>query len=273
MRENRTERDKEKTQFKFKIVVYSILLIVFVAIFGYCTFELGMKYGNRKEAKKNMTELQSSVNDVDETTTPKTEDEEKYNIPEKNLDFENLRATQNADIYAWINIPETNVDYPIVQNPTDDFFYLMHNLDGSYGYPGCLYTELQNSKDFTDKNTVIYGHDMSDGTMFKTLHNFEDQSFFDSHRYIYVYTEAKTYVYEIFAAYTFSSIHLLNGYDISTDESFIYYVNEALATAHQTGHVREGIDIDGATSKIITLSTCEGMSKNQRYLVQGVLVN
>ena len=78
-----------------------------------------------------MTELQSSVNDVDETTTPKTEDEEKYNIPEKNLDFENLRTTQNADIYAWINIPETNVDYPIVQNPTDDFFYLMHNLDGS----------------------------------------------------------------------------------------------------------------------------------------------
>ena len=128
MRENRTERDKEKTQFKFKIVVYSILLIVFVAIFGYCTFELGMKYGNRKKAKKNMTELQSSVNDVDETTTPKTEDEEKYNIPEKNLDFENLRATQNADIYAWINIPETNVDYPIVQNPTDDFFYLMHNF-------------------------------------------------------------------------------------------------------------------------------------------------
>ncbi len=62
-------------------------------------------------------------------------------IPEKEVDFEELRENVNEDIYAWIYIPDSKIDYPIVQHPIDNFYYLNYNLDGSYGYPGCIYTE------------------------------------------------------------------------------------------------------------------------------------
>lgn len=61
-------------------------------------------------------------------------------VPEKQVDFDNLHETVNKDIYAWIYIPDTAVDYPILQHPTDNTYYLNYNLDGSRGYPGCIYT-------------------------------------------------------------------------------------------------------------------------------------
>lgn len=86
----------------------------------------------------------------------------------------------NPDIYAWIEIPDTNVNYPIVQSADDDSYYLNHTIDGQEGYPGSIYTEKVNAKDFSDFNTVIYGHDMKDGSMFKDLHKFEDADFLNS---------------------------------------------------------------------------------------------
>lgn len=69
----------------------------------------------------------------------------------------------NPDVYAWITVPGTEI--PILQQPSDNSYYFMHNMDGSYGYPGCIYTENLNSKDFTDNNTVIYGHNMKNDSM------------------------------------------------------------------------------------------------------------
>ena len=92
-------------------------------------------------------------------------------IPEKEVDFADLQENTNGDIYAWIHIPDTKIDYPVLQHPTDNSYYLNHNLDGSRGYPGCIYTEDYNKKDFTDPNTVLYGHNMKNGTMFAGLHN------------------------------------------------------------------------------------------------------
>lgn len=71
----------------------------------------------------------------------------------------------NPDVYAWITVPGTEIEYPILQHPSDNSYYFMHNIDGSYGYPGCIYTENLNSKDFADNNTVIYGHDMKNDSM------------------------------------------------------------------------------------------------------------
>ena len=69
------------------------------------------------------------------------------------VDFDKLQTETNADIYAWIYIPDTNIDYPVLQHPTDDTRYLNYNIDGSKGYPGCIYTEKANAKDFSDFNT------------------------------------------------------------------------------------------------------------------------
>ena len=71
-------------------------------------------------------------------------------VPEKNIDFDKLHKEVSEDIYAWIYIPDTNIDYPVFQHPTDNAYYLEHNVDGSEGYPGCIYTENYNSKDFSD---------------------------------------------------------------------------------------------------------------------------
>lgn len=99
-------------------------------------------------------------------------------VPKKNIDFEELHKTVCEDIYAWIYIPNTNIDYPLLQHATDNSYYLEHNLDDSEGYPGCIYTENNNSKDFTDRHTVIYGHNMRDGRMFSDLHKYEDREFY-----------------------------------------------------------------------------------------------
>ena len=102
-------------------------------------------------------------------------------IPEKEVDFADLQENTNGDIYAWIHIPDTKIDYPVLQHPTDNSYYLNHNLDGSRGYPGCIYTEDYNKKDFTDPNTVLYGHNMKNGTMFAGLHKYGDSEYLEEH--------------------------------------------------------------------------------------------
>ena len=103
-----------------------------------------------EEAKAAMTEdeINEMLAGMKATETAETEtatEEQKEVIPVK---FEELQAV-NPDIYAWITVPGTVIDYPILQHASDNTYYLMHNIDGSYGYPGCIYTENMNSKDFT----------------------------------------------------------------------------------------------------------------------------
>ena len=187
------------------------------------------------------------------------------------IDFASLQAKKNAHIYAWINVPGTNIDYPVLRHPTDDGYYLYHNLNGSSGYPGCIYTENYNSKDWTDPVTVLYGHDMrSTGTMFHQLHKFEKQSFFDTYEYIYIYTPEKTLKYRIFAAYVHSNEHLLGNHNFSNQEEFDSFFNAVKSSAGGVNHVRDGVSVT-SDSKVITLSTCIKNMPNNRYLIFGVL--
>lgn len=193
-------------------------------------------------------------------------------IPEKEVDFADLQANTNKDIYAWIYIPDTAIDYPILQHPTDNTYYLNYNLDGSKGYPGCIYTEDYNAKDFSDPVTVVYGHNMKNGTMFAGLHKYGDSEYMDSHPYVYVYTEEKLLVYEIFAAHEYSDKHLLFNKDYTDSEVFEDYIEE-IKDVHGMSHVlKEGVEIT-EDSRILTMSTCISSKPNNRFLVQGVLLN
>lgn len=192
-------------------------------------------------------------------------------IPDKNLDWDLMKET-NQDIYAWIYIPGTNVDYPVVQHPDDNSYYLDHNLDGSGGYPGCIFTENYNTKDFKDKNTVIYGHDMNDRTMFDTLHDYEDEAFFQENRYAYIYLPEEVLVYDIFAAYEASAEHILSSHNFINDVRYQEYLDGVFQMRSMGAHFREGVEV-GVQNHIITLSTCIDLKPDNRYLVQGVLVN
>lgn len=193
-------------------------------------------------------------------------------VPSKDLDFEELQTEINEDIYAWIYVPGTNIDDPVVQHPTDDSYYLNYNLDGSMGYPGGIYTEGScNGRDFTDRMTVIYGHNMINGSGFGSLHNFEEEAFFDESRYIFIYLPDDIKVYEIFAAYEGSNAHIIYSHAWD-DESWVRYLGDTLLLTGNKDHAVDAYEFE-ADDLVLTLSTCIRNSPNQRYLVQGVLLD
>ena len=190
-------------------------------------------------------------------------------IPDKDLDFTSLKMEVNPDIYAWIYIPDSSIDYPILRHPEDNSYYLNYNIDGTKGLPGCIYTEDYNTTDFTDNNTVVYGHNMKNGTMFAGLHNYEDTEFFQMHPYIFIYTPEEVFVYRVFGAYEFSNIHLLAGYETKTEEGFGEYLEEVKEVRSMNSNFDRVEEIT-EKDRILTLSTCASNKPDRRYLVQGV---
>lgn len=194
-----------------------------------------------------------------------------YDVPQLNIDFEALRKDTNEHIYAWIRVPGTVIDYPIVQHPELPDYYLDYNLDGTKGYPGGIYTQLYNSKDWTDPNTVIYGHNMKNGTMFAGLHQYEDSEFFEEYPYVYIYSEDKIRVYQVFAAYEYSDVNLVTYFSLPGVMTY----EEYLASIYELDGINNNFNTDiqvTTEDKIVTLLTCISTKPTMRYLVQAVLV-
>ncbi len=224
-----------------------------------------------EEAKAAMTEdeINEMLAGMKATETAETATEEQSEvIPVK---FEELQAV-NPDIYAWITVPGTVIDYPILQHASDNTYYLMHNIDGSYGYPGCVYTENMNSKDFTDNNTVIYGHNMKNGSMFAQLHKFEDPDFFNENREVLIYLPDEVLHYTIFAAHVYDDRHLLYSFDFTDPEVYQKYLDSIFSTRDMSANIDKDITVT-TDDQIITLVTCIGSQPNNRLLVQAVLTD
>lgn len=185
------------------------------------------------------------------------------------IDFESLWKL-NKDVYAWISVPGTVIEYPVLQHATDHSYYLNYNIDGSHGYPGCIYTENLNSKDFTDNNTILYGHNMKNGTMFAGLHKFEDSSFFEEHEEVLIYTPKALYRYIIFATYVYDDRHLMYSFDFANEDVYATYLENIFQIRDLNAHFREGVTVTGE-DKIVTLSTCIKNMPENRLLVQAVL--
>lgn len=278
---------------------WMLLLIFFAAAAVLCGAILGVRAYRQKEAQRRMQELaeqaragqntekggeldlqaggdapggQQTAETTGEAAAYAWLEELGIPLPDKEVDFGTLAEETNPDIYAWIYIPDSLIDYPVLQHPTDDSYYLKHNLDGSRGYPGCIYTERYNARDFSDPNTVVYGHNMKNGSMFAGLHKYEDAEYFEEHPYVYIYTPEKLYVYEIFAAYEFNNLHLLLNYDFTDEDVYGKYLEDIMEVRSMSSNIREGVDV-AADKHILTLSTCIADKPNNRYLVQGVLLN
>lgn len=219
----------------------------------------------RKEVER---EEDDSGESEEADTSAEDTDETAVEIP---IDFATLQA-QNADVYAWITVPGTSVDYPILQSQDDNSFYLTHALDKSESAAGAIYTEVYNSKTFEDPNTVIYGHDMKNGSMFGTLHDYMDRSFFDTNREIIIYMPDQILHYQIFAAYLYDDRHLLLSFDFWDEDVYQSYLDSVFSIRDMSSYIDTSIAVT-KEDKIITLSTCYGSSENQRYLVQAVLIS
>ncbi|MEG2929897.1 MAG: class B sortase [Oscillospiraceae bacterium] len=207
--------------------------------------------------------------EIQPTPTAQVQEETEQNP----IDFELLQG-ENPDIYAWITIPDMEIDFPVLQHPADDSYYLTHTELLEKKVRGAIYTERENGKDFTQRNTVIYGHNMDNpkGGMFTALRNYRQADFFDSHRDITIYTPNEILHYKVFAAYETDNRHILFYNDFTTDEGMGKYLAGVYAAAEKDGNVAKDVLV-GATDKIITLSTCKSVKESdRRYLVQAVLI-
>lgn len=188
------------------------------------------------------------------------------------IDFATLWQTC-PDAYSWIRIPNTQVDYPVCQMVEgDQSFYLNHRADKVAEFAGAIYSENYNRRDYTDPVTVLYGHDMSNGSMFQNLHLYEDRAFFEKNKDVLVYLPDRVLHYKIFAAYNYDDRHLLLANDNFTDPYVLdKFQQEILAQQSMTGFVDQNTLLT-KDSHILTLSTCNAYD-DQRYLVQCLLMN
>ena len=239
---------------KRKWFIWIPCVCLLIAGLSYIVYDLVQKDQNEDIYKK--------LQKYNKVETPELTTPEKPEIP---IDFAKLKKT-NPDIYAWIRIEDTNIDYPIVQSPTDDNYYLEHTVEGKKGYPGSIYTESVNSKDFMDFNTLIYGHDMKNGTMFKHLHKFENADFFQKHVTVTIYTEEDMITYRIYAAVVFDDRHIVHSFDQSTVEGRQAFIRALKSSTNWKNHFRKDMEID-ENSRLITMSTCMGGQPNNRYIV------
>jgi sortase B len=183
--------------------------------------------------------------------------------------IENLRDTQNKDMYGYINIPNTQVHYPMVQT-TDNDYYLKHAFDGGYLAVGSIFIDCRNEKKVEDnKNIVIYGHNMLNGSMFCDATKFLDESFFmNPANDIEITTFDGHYTFRVFSAYT------TNKYDnyfktyFPTNDSYLEFLTEREAKSH---FHKEGVTFS-PDDVIITLSTCILGDDDGRYAIHAKLI-
>ncbi len=176
---------------------------------------------------------------------------------------------ENPDIFGHIKIPETRVDYPLVQGK-DNIFYLERDEFKKSTINGAIFLDEVNNNDLTDRNSIIYGHRMNSGAMFADLHKFADKEFFEENREITIYTPKEVLTYKVFAAYKTDDTYLPSKWDFEDDEEWQKYLAQ-IGSKDKNANI-SNIKITN-DDKIITLSTCVRYEGNNRYIVQGVLVS
>ena len=211
----------------------------------------------------------------DKTATPTPEPTKApVDIP---VSFEEAWKT-NEDIYAWIRIYDQNseepkyiLNYPVLQSPMtlDDSYYLNHTVNHKSGLPGSIYTKRVNNKDFSDHITVIYGHNMANGTMFGVLNKFVSKAFADTNNEIVIYTPEHILTYEIFAGVTYDNRLITTSFDVRTEKGLSDFLDSLRNVRNWKTYWRDSVEVDGS-DRVLVLSTCNG-NKQQRFLVLAVL--
>lgn len=271
---------KKKLIWKIILIISIIICVsgcLFLGWYFYQDYETKKEYELLLKETEAPTEAPVTLEEIISQEFTGERDGKEAELPvdvftdmENPVNFEKLKSI-NPDIYAWIRIPNTNIDYPIAQRAGDDEYYLHHDMYGQPGFAGCIYTEDCNSKDFSDPNTLIYGHNMKNKSMFQNLHLFRDEDFFNNNPYVYIYTPDRILVYEIFAAYVYDDRHIMNSFDFDDNEVFAQYLEDIFNVRSMEKHLRKDVSVN-PYDRIITLSTCIGGYTGSRYLVQAVLI-
>lgn len=244
-----------------KIAVLILLILILLCFLGIICYYIFFVYGDYTLGK-TYEEFKDPI-----TNEQLFSDE---SLSENPIDFKSLKE-QNDEVYAWIEVPNTKVNYPIVQSRIDDLFYHRKTLDKKYSIAGTVYSQSCNSLDFYDPVTVLYGHNMPDDSMFGSLHNFQDSKFFNENDKFYVYTEKYILTYKIVSAFKFDNRHIMNSFDFNDPNQVRSFQEIVKNPDSLIRNVRNDVELNDY-SKILVLSTCIG-SRSSRFLVCGVMIS
>lgn len=251
----------EKT---FRIVLI-ILAIGIMAFSGYKLWDIYWEYAAGDKLYDDYADrfvidiIETGEREIIETAHEVMED---INL---SVDFDAL-VKDNEDIVGWIYSENTPINYPIVQSHDNDY-YLRRLLDGSYNIAGSIFMDYRNSCDFSDLNTIIYGHNLKNETMFGTLKEYRNQDYYDKHPKIYIASPDNRYVIDLVAGYET---------DISDEIYEIPETNSELEVLYEKiiklSNFKTNISFDEG-DRLLTLSTCSGGPKISRYVLIGKLSN
>lgn len=227
---------------------------------------------NQKDAEEVQFNAALGINDTKSGTDEKQISifpEQSSNLPEQSilvpedLFYMDFKALQESipDIVAWIRCQGTVIDYPIVQG-TDNDYYLKHLPNQTSSKMGSIFLDYNNVNDFSDYNSVIYGHHMRSGDMFSILDSYREQSFYDEHPVIELYTPDHNYILELYAGYVADAKHetipLAFG-DVDEYMQYIFEIQER--SAFKSNVVLEKED------RLVSLCTCTSSSSDARFII------
>lgn len=282
---------------------YRISSIIFLAIFAFSAYKVSSYLYTNYKSKAAYEELksirhQAGLSDYDkrdlsseENTQELSEDnfiellkkEERLKVTaeqqklfqleqEKQLrqqTFESLQK-KNKDIVAWIYIPSTNIDYPVVKG-ADNEFYLTHDALKKRSSAGALFLDFNNKlgKDAksSDKNLTIYGHHMKNGTMFKDLIKFRNKDFLNDNKFIYLDTKYRKETWEVFSVYTTAADFNYRQPNFTSSKEYSNFLKSIKSKSIYSTNVQVS-----ANDNILTLSTCSYEFEDARLVVQARLV-
>ena len=253
------------------------LSLIAVAIFAVMTFQAEREYKAGNDYYESIcsdqlalahVQFNSEIADSTPQEQPDAEEqdaEEQAPVRKSKMDYSYLR-TVNEDLVAWITAEGLPIDLPVVQGEDNDY-YLTHRFDRQPNRLGTLFVDMHNKPDFTDKNTVIYGHNMNDGSMFASLVNYKSQEFYNDFPTMDIFTPQGDYTIEIFAGQLADGNDPFIQFDFKDDMDFMTYITylKVISTFESPVEV-------STEDQIITLSTCTEDFNNARYVLYGRLV-
>lgn len=265
------KKKKKKTTVTDIILVLICIVALSIAAFaGYRLFSIFMEYKAGADEYSQITdsvvkERDADAEEVQKLKNSEGKEEKHWNSPLE-IDFQELKNI-NEDVAGWIYMEALpDISYPIVKGDDNDF-YLHHTYKKESLFSGSIFMDMKNTKDFSDQNTIIYGHNMKDGSMFGTLKDYKKEEIKNKSPYFWIITEKEAYKYQIFAIYTADvdgdTYTLIQGPGKETIRygEAMEKKSEVTVKAHKFK----------ATDKIVTLSTCTG-DTSTRFVVQGVMV-
>lgn len=190
---------------------------------------------------------------------------------DEQIDFAALQE-ENPEIFAWICIPETDIDCPVLQSMHGDDFYEKHDAYGQESENGAVYIELANLASMCDFNTVMHGKTGKDGNgPFAGLYQFADPEYFEKHENLYLYLDGNVLTYEIFAAYERENTSLLRSYDFTYQEGCEQFLNDLYSIRDMKMNLREGWEGVTPYHFLITLTTQREDNPDKQFVVLAIL--